>query len=371
LGASIFTWRGLAGARGWLVAVAISGILLYAGLSGLGVSAQHWGQFTDAQVNDSVLYDLGRGNYQLHADYQPAVMTADISEMALPAPAGDSGNLSPLAASPEVRVIEEGPALIQLQVHSPVPVTLRLPRIFFPGWQIRTDGQTAKPNPSGPWGLLSVDLSAGEHRVVARFGETPLRITADIISLLSLAVCIAGMIAYRDSRRLLAAVSVSVVVLAALSIRHQGLGQPSRQPVPYGASLEDDIQLLGYHLPRTAWRPGETLTLRLYWLARHTPDRNYKVFVHLVTPDDSARVAQTDNAPNLGFRPTTRWSPGKLIIDAQQVELGPDTPPGKYRLLVGMYRPEDVTNLAVRSASSALPGDRLDLGEITITAEPD
>jgi len=255
-------------------------------------------------------------------------------------------------------------------VDTPAAVTLRLPRIFFPGWRIRLDGQAAKAEPSGPWGLLSVDLPAGDHRVVARFGETPLRVAADIVSLLSLAICIAGMIAYRDSRRFLVGVSLSVVLLVALSIGYQGFGQAPRRPVPYTARLEDDIQLLGYHLPRTTWRPGETLTLRLYWLAQHTPDRNYKVFVHLVTPDDSARVAQSDNAPNLGFRPTTRWSPGELIIDEQQLQLDSAMPPGKYRLLVGMYRPEDVTNLVVRSAPATLPGDRLDLGEITITAEP-
>jgi hypothetical protein len=47
-----------------------------------------------------------------------------------------------------------------------------------------------------------------------------------------------------------------------------------------------------------------------------------------------------------------------------------DTPPGKYRLLVGMYRPEDTTNLVVCSAPATLPGNRLDLGEITITTKP-
>jgi hypothetical protein len=370
LGASIFVWQGLAGARGWLAAAAFSGVLVYAALNGLGESTQHWGGFSDVQVNDAVLDDLGRGNYQLHVDYQPAVMTADVSELSLPAPAGDAGNLHPLAATPQVRVVEEGPTLIQLQVNSPLTVTLRLPRIFFPGWQVRVDGQAALPQPSGPWGLLSVDLPAGDHRVMARFGETPLRLFADILSLLSLAICVAGMVAYRDSRRLLVGVSLSVVLLAALSINHQGLGQPPRRPAPYAASLEDDIQLVGYHLPRTTWRAGEVLTLQLYWIAQHTPDRNYRVFVHLVTPDDATRVAQADNAPNLGFRPTTRWAPGELIVDTQQVELGPATPPGKYRLLVGMYRPEDVTNLQIRSAPAALPGDRLDLGEITITAEP-
>lgn len=235
---------------------------------------QNWLAFDSAQVNEAVLFELARGNYQLHADYQPAAMAADISEMSLLAQTAASGNLPPLAAAPDVRVIKEGQGLIDLQVRT------------------------------------------------------------------------------------------------VLSINHQGLGQPPRRPVPYAASLEDDIQLLGYDLPRTTWRAGEDVTLRLYSLAGRTPDRNYRVFVHLVMPDDSARVAQTDNDPNLGFRPTTRWSPGELIIDEQQMHLAPNTPAGKDRLLVGMYRPEDMRNLAVRSAPTTLPGDRLDLGEITITAGP-
>jgi len=177
---------------------------------------------------------------------------------------------------------------------------------------------------------------------------------------------VGGMVADRNSRRYLIGVVLFGVLLAALSLNYQGLGNPPRRPVAYSASLEEDIQLLGYHLPRTTWRAGEDLTLQLYWLASRTPDRNYRVFVHLVTPDDSARIAQTDGEPNLGFRPTTRWSPGEIIVDKQLVHLDPDTPPGQYRLLVGMYRPEDVSNLVVRSAPATLPGDRLDLGEITI-----
>jgi|GEM_PF-1027943 len=364
--ASIFAWQGLAGIRGWFAAAIISVVLLYAALAGQGERAQHWLAFDSAQVNEVVLLDLGRGNYQLHSDYQPAAMAADITEMSLPAPAAASGGLPPLAAAPDVQVIEEGPALIRLQVHSPAPWTLRLPRIFFPGWQIQTDGQPVEAEPSGPWGLLSVDLPEGDHGVLARFGETPLRRAADVVSLASLAICVGGMVADRNSRRYLIGVVLFGVLLAALSLNYQGLGNPPRRPVAYSASLEEDIQLLGYHLPRTTWRAGEDLTLQLYWLASRTPDRNYRVFVHLVTPDDSARIAQTDGEPNLGFRPTTRWSPGEIIVDKQLVHLDPDTPPGQYRLLVGMYRPEDVSNLVVRSAPATLPGDRLDLGEITI-----
>jgi hypothetical protein len=90
------------------------------------------------------------------------------------------------------------------------------------------------------------------------------------------------------------------------------------------------------------------------------------VFLHLVTPDDATRVAQNDEAPLLDSRPTGRWLPGEVVVDRQQLSLPEDAPPGKYRLLAGMYRPEDVRNLTVNSAPAVMPGDRLDLGEIEI-----
>ena len=83
----------------------------------------------------------------------------------------------------------------------------------------------------------------------------------------------------------------------------------------------------------------------------------------------TARVAQSDEAPQLDSRPTGRWLPGEVVVDNQQLVIPAETPPGTYRLLAGMYQPEEVRNLAVNAAPAVLPGDRLDLGEIVVSGE--
>jgi len=78
------------------------------------------------------------------------------------------------------------------------------------------------------------------------------------------------------------------------------------------------------------------ITLTLYWEARETPSADYQIFVHVLGagPDP---VAQGDGPPLMGDYPTTMWAPGEIIVDPHLVALPADLPPGRYRLLVGMY----------------------------------
>jgi hypothetical protein len=150
---------------------------------------------------------------------------------------------------------------------------------------------------------------------------------------------------------------------------HQGFGQPPQQPRASPANFEETVQLLGYDLPRATWRPGEKLALRLYWLVQKAPPENYEVFLHLANLDDSGKVAQSDTDLMGGYNPAARWLPGELIVDERQLELGADVRPGTYRLLLGMYRPQNTQNLIVRGAPEVLPGNRVVLTEIEV--QPD
>ena len=44
---------------------------------------------------------------------------------------------------------------------------------------------------------------------------------------------------------------------------------------------------------------------------------------------------------------TFDWRPGQIIADQHSVTIKPDTPPGDYRILVGMYLPETGARLNV------------------------
>ncbi len=369
--AHLFSWGRLAGAAGWIAAGALACLILYGSLPGLQPPSDQWPYFGSAQVSQQDHFMRGRSGYWwLYNDYQPAGMRKDIAELAWPEVAEDGFGLPPLRGTPTIQVTAEGPADLLLRVQSAEPFTLRLPRIFFPGWRVWADGRRLPVAPSGPWGLLTVDLPAGDTAVRARFGETPSRAAADAVAAVCIVIWLIGLARERTMRPMLFGLVITATLLAGVSLSHHGLGQPARRPVSFAANLQDEVELLGYHLPSTSYHPGETVPIRLYWLARRTPARNYRVFLHLVTVDDTARVAQSDNGPQLDSRPTGRWHAGEIVVDEQLLEVPVDTPPGTYRLLAGLYDTEEARNLTVRSAPSVLPGDRLDLGLIEISGAP-
>ena len=222
--------------------------------------------------------------------------------------------------------------------------------------------------PAGQHGLVSADVPAGEHDVVVRYAGTPVQQIAAIISLASL-IALVVLLARTGHGRIALGIAtglaLTLVVLVALT---QGRGEPAHRPVPVTARFADEIGLLGYALPEQSWQPGDTLPLRLYWFAQQAPSSDYRIFVHLEALDGSSKVAQVDSDPILSFSRTTRWEPGEVVVDPQELPLDPSTPPGTYRLVVGLYRPDTLQNLAVSDAPTALPGDRVDLGEIEIQA---
>ncbi len=139
-------------------------------------------------------------------------------------------------------------------------------------------------------------------------------------------------------------------------------------PQPHEARLGEEIRLLGYRLEGTrrgelpTVRAGETLALTLYWQPDEPPDESYTVFTHLVGTTHNPRTqgplwAQDDQIPLEGDYPTTHWLPGIPLADAYTLELDPETPPGDYQLLVGMYRTETGERLPV-AGTGADPGSR-------------
>jgi hypothetical protein len=369
-------WRRprLAGVSRWVAAVALLAIVLYAGAFQPPPRISPTDGLTEAAVSLEGLSERGRSYFTPFSNFLPISVKVDPAALPNPRSSPDA-SLAPMTYVPNLAVTGDQPFRLKLQVQSGQPFTLRLHRFFFPGWQVYAAGKPVPTGPTGEAGLVTADLPAGEYPVVAEFGPTPVRSLAGIISVISLLAWIAIGVSIRRARPILvamAAVLLSVAVLAVVrfgttSLLAAGGGGALRRPVAVAANFQDEINLLGYELPRQAWRAGDDLPLRLYWLAQRTPAADYKVFVHLVKPDDSAPVVQSDSFPVLGYSPTTRWEPGEIIPDDHQIHLDDNIPPGKYLLLIGMYHPETVQNLPVRGAAAqVLPGDRVVLTEIEV-----
>jgi hypothetical protein len=96
-----------------------------------------------------------------------------------------------LAEGASVEMIRAAGASDELWVDSEVGTTLRFYTYYFPGWRVYVDGERLPESalrPETPYGLLAVDIPLGRHRVLLRWGDTPLRLTGKIVSLVSLAL---------------------------------------------------------------------------------------------------------------------------------------------------------------------------------------
>lgn len=114
---------------------------------------------------------------------------------------------------------------------------------------------------------------------------------------------------------------------------------------------------------------GETLTLTVRWRALNTPSDNWKVFVQLV---DGAYqpVTQVDAPPLGGSFPTylwfPKWLPGQQVVDPYRLTIPPGTPPGEYRIIVGMYDFNTGQRLHYYDSQGNLSGDFFVLGSVNV-----
>jgi len=139
-----------------------------------------------------------------------------------------------------------------------------------------------------------------------------------------------------------------------------------RPAQPLQAEFAGRIQLLGCDPPPESLRPGDTLTLRLYWQALVPMYHRYTAFVHLLGPPNPSTGgplwAQDDHQPGRTIYPTDRWLPDEVVLDWFQFVIPEDAPPGEYTLTAGFY---DLATLQ-RLARSDVQSDIATLFHITV-----
>jgi hypothetical protein len=144
--------------------------------------------------------------------------------------------------------------------------------------------------------------------------------------------------------------------------------RPGAQPIvpqKVDAELGQAIRLLGYRLAQDAVSPGDSVVLTLYWQAEQPIESDYTIFVHLQGPDGGL-VAQQDNPPVRGTRPTSLWAPGALIEDPYEIQVPAGAAFGRYTLSAGMYDPATVERLEAIGDGGRLPEDRVALTVVTV-----
>jgi mannosyltransferase len=143
---------------------------------------------------------------------------------------------------------------------------------------------------------------------------------------------------------------------------------------PLDTVLGDRVALLGYTLPTEAVRAGDVMQLTLFWKALAPLPARYRVFVHLLDADNHI-VGQRDAEPGGGVRLTTTWKPDEIIVDNYGIVIRPGTPPGPYRVELGLYAVDGGQRLPVTRGSDLgadhvlLPAVQVELPESALPVE--
>ncbi|MGQ9501204.1 MAG: hypothetical protein ACUVSF_07995 [Anaerolineae bacterium] len=85
----------------------------------------------------------------------------------------------------EIETLRHGGASDEIYVRAIVPVTVQFYTYDYPGWQVLLNDVPIPHRHELPYGLITVDVPAGEHHLVLRMGSTPPRIIGGVISLLA------------------------------------------------------------------------------------------------------------------------------------------------------------------------------------------
>jgi hypothetical protein len=94
-----------------------------------------------------------------------------------------------------LQLFRHGAASEEIRVNSTAGTEVQFYTYYFPGWRGYVDGQEVETYPVGPHGLITLRVPPGEHRVLIRFGDTPIRLLGTVVSLLSLLLAVVLLIA--------------------------------------------------------------------------------------------------------------------------------------------------------------------------------
>jgi hypothetical protein len=130
--------------------------------------------------------------------------------------------------------------------------------------------------------------------------------------------------------------------------------------------LGDHIRLQRVTLDTDLVIPSSALIVRPYWTSDGQVEHSYKAFWHLLSADREL-LAQRDDLPLGGSRPTPSWQPGEVIEDRYKIDLGRDAEPGHYELSLGMYDAETMERLPAYTATGErVLNDRIVLGVVEV-----
>ena len=132
----------------------------------------------------------------------------------------------------------------------------------------------------------------------------------------------------------------------------------------------DQLELGGYGYSEEIISWGKALGVAFEWKTLQDIGRHYAAFLHLV--DEQGHIwGQGDKwLMNESLIPTAGWQAGDVVVDCYSVSLLKGTPPGIYKLRIGLYDRINGGRLEIRNSGGTLLGDSYDLGMVEVKSSP-
>ena len=246
-------------------------------------------------------------------------------------------------------------------------------QFYFPPWRVAIDGVQADAQRATGLALMSVEIPPGTHTVELAWGPTRAVWLGRILTTLGWVVVFALMFwasrvagtkrdqldsvhsRFRRLWPLVGWVAFGSFMLVAAS----GITARTWDSAPIGADY-GKIRLEGVRsMPPV--RAGEVAPVHLTWFVKGAGEP-VSAFVHLVD-ETGMGVSQHDGPPGGLHSTYQRWSPGLLLRSTHNITIPDSLPPGRYRLIAGLYYPD-------QSPEPLLPlnGDspRLEIGTLDV-----
>ena len=264
------------------------------------------------------------------------------------------------------------PHAVTFRASAPAADRVLLHQFAFPGWSATVNGGDTALGVGGKFGLLAVDVPAGESTVEVRWGWTPLRLGALALSLAALVglAPLAG--GWRQSRARLAVAAASSVAVLAIVVGPVIPPALAQSGAPRWHPIGDHLALIRSDLDVARLAADGSIEVRLMWLALDGATAGTSVTLNVES--DTGAI---HSAPWVYGGLARHWERGEIVPTITTLRLPPTFPNGVARVTAQVTLP-DVAQPSARQRQPAQGEPRgagnssaeIDLGTIDVTARP-
>ncbi len=173
--------------------------------------------------------------------------------------------------------------------------------------------------------------------------------------------------------------SMEPVPVGRLTVRRTG-AVAAQPDLPIDARFGEGIRLAGAdYAVNGAWlgpnaslpviQPGDEVTIRLYWQAERSVEKDLHGFVHLVD-STGAVIAQQDQVPGPDFQPTALWLPGDTVVDEYRLRVPATATSRVVWPLAGLYDPASLERLPVTEGAGQAADGAVRLPPLKVLSPP-